>query len=155
MIQVPEPAFEAGSVAIFAARSNGTLPPAPGPVETQLREAMAAISLAYRRRDWSAVVGWYTADAVALAEGQAPARGRDAVRRLIELPAGISIVHHRILPREIVVTGDHAHDWGEFELRCASKGRASRLRRGRYASVWRCETEGSWRICFDMWGRVR
>lgn len=92
--------------------------------------ATRAFSQAYMDKDWDAIGAAYTEDGVAIPGGGEPVQRRDAIRALFELPDEIVIIHHRIIPTELVILDDHAYDWGTYEFQSTRDGEAGELRRG-------------------------
>lgn len=130
---------------------------APRPAEAD-RAAIAAqsrrLSEAYVRGDLEALVDVYTADGVAAPTRSDFVRGRAALLRLWALPEGRTILHHRSVPTELVVDGDHAYDWGYYEGQAAQDGEPLAPFRGTYVIVWTRGDDGTWRIAVDMWSSL-
>lgn len=57
---------------------------------------------------------------------------------------------HAATPTEIRVEGDHAYDYGVYEVAGERNGQAWGPTLGKYVIVWRRGPEG-WRIHLDMW----
>ena len=107
-------------------------------------------SEAYVRGDVEAMVGLYTADAVIFPERAEMIAGREPIRRYWTLGPGRRITRHSAAPTAIVVDGDHAYDYGTYEIAGENDGEAWGPHRGKYVIVWRREPAG-WRMHLDMW----
>jgi len=102
------------------------------------------------RGDAAAMASLYTADAVIFPPGQEMISGREAIQRYWTLPSNRRITHHRATATEIRLDGDHAYDYGVYELRGERDGQPYGPVLGKYVIVWRRTPEG-WRMHLDMW----
>jgi ketosteroid isomerase-like protein len=107
-------------------------------------------SAAYMRGDAAAMAGLYTTDAVIFPERSEWITGRDDIRRYWTLSPGRRITRHVLTPTRIVVDGEHAYDYGTFEIAGERDGIAWGPSRGKYVVVWRREKDG-WRMQLDIW----
>ena len=107
-------------------------------------------SAAYMRGDVDAMVALYTTDAVIFPGNSEMIRGHDDIRRYWAGPPGRRVTLHRATPTEIRVEGDHAYDYGVFEIAGEQAGTAWGPNRGKYVIVWRREPAG-WRMHLDIW----
>ena len=115
-----------------------------------IHERARRFSAAYRRGDAAAMAGFYTADAVIFPERRDAITGTDLIREYWTLPAGRRVTHHVSTPTQVVVDGDHAYDYGTFEIAGTDEGGAWGPSRGKYVIVWRRD-RGTWRMVLDMW----
>ena len=119
------------------------------------REAIAAASLAfsdaYVRNDMEALGRLYTEHVVLLPPGQ-EIRGREAAARYFAWPPGHRQIEHSMYPKEVVVLGDVATDYGIWRSIFERDGVRSTAS-GTYLVVWLREPDGAWRIDRDMWHR--
>jgi len=107
-------------------------------------------SAAYIRGDADAMANLYTADAVIFPERSGRITGREPIKRYWTLGPGRRVTRHVLTPERIVVDGDHAYDYGTFEIAGERDGTAWGPFRGKYLVVWRRD-KGSWRMQLDMW----
>ncbi len=107
-------------------------------------------SAAYMRGDAAAMTRLYTADAVIFPERSEWITGHEAIKRYWTLPPGRRVTRHVLSPARIVVDGQHAYDYGTFEIAGERDGVAWGPSRGKYVVVWRREG-GSWRMQMDIW----
>jgi uncharacterized protein (TIGR02246 family) len=107
-------------------------------------------SAAYMRGDAAAMADLYTSDAVIFPERSQSITGREAIARYWTLKPGRRVTRHVVTPTRIVVNGDHAYDYGTFEIAGQRDGTAWGPSRGKYVVVWRRD-KGSWRMQLDIW----
>lgn len=88
-------------------------------------------------------------DALQLPAGASPLRGRGAIRdRMSEGPAFVLEWE----PEEAVVSrsGDLGYTWGRYEIRFENPDGDRQTGYGKYLTVWRKGTDGSWKAIVDM-----
>jgi uncharacterized protein (TIGR02246 family) len=107
-------------------------------------------SAAYVRGDADSMTALYTADAVIFPNNSEMIQGHDAIRRYWTLAPGQTVTHHRATPTEIRIDGDHAYDYGVFEISGTRDGTPYGPSHGKYIIVWR-RTPAGWRMHLDMW----
>lgn len=107
-------------------------------------------SAAYLRGDAVAMADLYTSDAVLFPERSEWITGREAITRYWTLSPGRRVTRHVVTPSRIVIDGEHAYDYGTFEIAGERKGAAWGPLRGKYVVVWRREG-GTWRMQLDIW----
>jgi uncharacterized protein (TIGR02246 family) len=107
-------------------------------------------SAAYMRGDAAAMAELYTSDAVIFPERSDWITGREAIRRYWTLKPGRRVTRHVLTPTRIVVDGEHAYDYGNFEITGERDGTAWGPFRGKYVVVWRRD-RGRWRMALDIW----
>jgi uncharacterized protein (TIGR02246 family) len=124
--------------------------PDPGEV-AQIQELSRRFSAAYVAGDIETMVGLYTPDAVIFPVNSEMLQGPDAIRRFWTIPAGQRITRHLATPTEIRIDGDHAYDYGVYEVAgVGGNGAAWGPTPGKYVIVWRRTPQG-WRMHLDMW----
>jgi uncharacterized protein (TIGR02246 family) len=107
-------------------------------------------SEAYVRGDAETMAGLYTPDAVIFPGSSEMIRGAEGIRRYWTLPAGQRVTRHVATPTEILIDGDHAYDYGVYEVAGERGGEAWGPTRGKYVIVWRRTAQG-WRMHLDIW----
>jgi ketosteroid isomerase-like protein len=115
-----------------------------------IHEASRQFSAAYVRGDAAAMVAFYTDDAVIFPERADMITGREAIRRYWTLRPGARITRHAATPARIIVQGDIAHDYGNYEVRGERDGQPWGPFLGKYVIVWRREPSG-WKMQLDIW----
>lgn len=129
---------------------NGSARGDASPEVAAIQAASRAFSAAYVRGDVDSMMALYTTDAVIFPNNSEMIQGQDAIRRYWTLPAGQTVTHHRATPTEIRVDGDHAYDYGVYEISGTRDGTAWGPNHGKYVIVWRRTPDG-WRMHLDMW----
>ena len=112
-----------------------------------------SFSAYYMAGDYKALANSYTPDAHIFPSGTEIISGQEAIQKKWTPPEGITIVHHDIMPEEIVIKEDIAYDWGYYEGKTKREGEISSWK-GKYVIVWK-KVEGDWKIYLDIWNRVR
>jgi uncharacterized protein (TIGR02246 family) len=116
----------------------------------RIQELSRRFSAAYVAGDIETMVGLYTPDAVIFPGNSEALQGPDAIRRYWTIPAGQRITRHQATPTEIRIDGDHAYDYGVYEIAGERDGTAWGPTPGKYVIVWRRTPQG-WRMHLDMW----
>jgi uncharacterized protein (TIGR02246 family) len=115
-----------------------------------IHELGRQFSAAYVRGDAGAMAELYTTDAVIFPEQSDPITGRDAIRRYWTLGPGRRVTRHILSPTRVAVDGNHAYDYGSFEIAGERDGKTWGPFKGKYLVVWRRD-RGKWRMHLDMW----
>ena len=102
------------------------------------------------RGDAAAMADIYTPDGVIFPEQSEWITGREGIQRYFTLPPGRRITRHVLTPSRIVVDGQHAYDYGTYEIAGERDGTAWGPVRGKYVVVWR-RHQDSWRMQLDIW----
>jgi uncharacterized protein (TIGR02246 family) len=117
---------------------------------TTIHQLARQFSAAYMRGDAAAMADLYTSDAVIFPERSEWITGREAIRRYWTLSPGHRITRHVLTPTRIVVDGEHAYDYGTFEIAGERDRVAWGPSRGKYVVVWHRD-KGGWRMQLDIW----
>jgi uncharacterized protein (TIGR02246 family) len=117
---------------------------------TAIHELARQFSAAYMRGDAAAMAALYTSEAVIFPERSEWIAGREAITQYWTLKPGRRVTRHVVTPTRIVVDGEHAYDYGTYEIAGQRDGTAWGPFRGKYLVVWRREN-GSWRMQLDIW----
>ncbi len=67
------------------------------------------------------------------------------------IPEGDRIVRHVATPTQIRIDGDHAYDYGVYEVDVLRHGQPRPQTRGKYVIVWERGADREWRIKLDIW----
>lgn len=145
----------AGMLAIGGcAASAGRSDPAPAGDSAdvaRILERSRAFSAAYVRGDTAAMVAMYTPDGAIFPNNSEMLAGREALQRFWTIPEGDRIVRHVATPTQIRVDGDHAYDYGIYEVDVLRRGEPRPQTRGKYVIVWERGADREWRIKLDIW----
>lgn len=114
--------------------------------------ASRAFSAAYVRNDTAALGGIYSDSAVLLPPNR-EIRGRAAIQRYFAWGPNYRQLEHKMESARLSVTGDVATDVGTWTS-TGRRGDANPTTASeRYLVVWVRESDGAWRILYDMWHR--
>lgn len=108
-------------------------------------------SAAYMRGDIERMMSLYTADAVIFPNNSEMLAGHQALRRYWTLAPDHRVTHHKATATEIRIDGDHAYDYGVFEIAGVRRGESYGPARGKYVIVWKRGADGTWRMHLDIW----
>lgn len=114
-------------------------------------ERSRAFSAAYVRGDTAAMVAMYTPDAAIFPNNSEMLAGREALLKFWAIPDGDRIVRHVATPTQVRVDGDHAYDYGVYEVDVLRQGKQRPQTRGKYVIVWERGADREWRIKLDIW----
>jgi ketosteroid isomerase-like protein len=103
--------------------------------------------------DYKGLTALYSEDARLFPPGKDIIAGEEAILNYWTLPEGVSIIHHKISPVEIVVKGKKAYDYGRYEGKTKLKDGSVTDWKGKYVIVWKREGK-EWRIYLDSWSRI-
>jgi uncharacterized protein (TIGR02246 family) len=132
------------------------VPRAPATAQSAPSDSAAihAVSLdfsaAYVRGDAAAMADLYTGDAVIFPGESDRITGRAAIAKYWTLRPGRRVTRHVVTPARIAVDGNHAYDYGVYEIAGEQDGTPWGPFRGKYVAVWRREPAG-WRLQLDIW----
>lgn len=92
---------------------------------------------------------WFAEDAVTLSNGQAPVHGHAAIAKQATWLAK----DYQLLwtPTDAVMSpsGDMGYTWGHYEGHSKDPDGNAKVTTGRYLTIWRKETDGSWKVLLD------
>jgi ketosteroid isomerase-like protein len=138
----------------------GCAPPAEAPIEVDLEAERTALMQADRA--WSesqsasdesaeVITAQFLADAYLLAPDAPLVEGREAIGTVfadLEAIPGYSLSWEPTIA-EVGGAGDLGYTIGAYEMQLAPEGAAMTIR-GKYMTVWKKESDGSWRVAVDM-----
>jgi ketosteroid isomerase-like protein len=119
----------------------------------KIMKKVAAFSEKVVAADYKGLTALYSEDARLFPPGKDIIAGEEAILNYWTLPEGVSIIHHKISPVEIVVKGKKAYDYGRYEGKTKLKDGSVTDWKGKYVIVWKREGK-EWRIYLDSWSRI-
>jgi uncharacterized protein (TIGR02246 family) len=125
----------------------------PATDSARIHQLGGQFSSAFMRGDAAAMAALYTPDGVVFPERSAWITGREAIARYFAPAPRSRITTHRLNPHRIVVDGEHAYDYGTYEIAGERDGKAWGPSRGKYVVVWR-RHQDTWRMQLDIWNSV-
>lgn len=124
----------------------------PAEIEAILKSA-TQFSQAYMDGNYAAMAEAYTEDGKIFPGGADIIEGHADIEARWALPEGYKILHHRIMPEEITITGDSAYDYGYYEGKTQRPDESVSEWKGKYVAIWK-KTDGAWKMYIDIWNRV-
>jgi ketosteroid isomerase-like protein len=119
----------------------------------KIMKKVAAFSEKVVAADYKGLTALYSEDARLFPPGKDIIAGEEAILNYWTLPEGVSIIHHKISPVEIVVKGKKAYDYGRYEGKTKLKDGSVTDWKGKYVIVWKREGK-EWKIYLDSWSRI-
>lgn len=100
-------------------------------------------------RGGAGFASWFADDGVALGNGASPVVGRVAIARSANWsPAAYQLTW---TPTDALMgpSGDMGYTWGHFEGRSKDTNGNPVTTSGRYITIWRRQSDGSWKVALD------
>lgn len=149
-------------MAAFALASAAPILPAslaaqPLVSEAALGEKVAAarqrLAKAILANDPEARARLYRADAISMPEHQPALIGPDNIAAYHRaMRQRLTMTRYEPVPEEIFALGDGALEFGTFTAAWSTPGGVSEERRGKYAHLWKVESDANLRLKADVWG---
>jgi len=120
--------------------------------ETKIWESETAMSAAAVSKDLDKVVSYYADDAVVFAPNAPGATTKEAIRNAwkdILMPVGAS-TSWKPTKVEVAKSGDLAYTSGTYNGTMMADGKPVKDS-GNYLTVWKKQTDGTWKILVDTW----
>jgi ketosteroid isomerase-like protein len=117
-----------------------------------IAEASRAFSAAYVRNDTAALGRVYSDSAVLLPPNR-EIRGRAAIQRYFAWRGDYRQLAHRMESSHLTIDGDLAVDVGSWTSTGQRGDAEPTTASERYLVVWVRESDGAWRMLYDMWHR--
>jgi ketosteroid isomerase-like protein len=125
---------------------------APGTDSAALAAASRAFSSAYVRNDIAALARLYS-DSAVLLPPERERRGSANSARYFAWGPDYRQVAHAMQAERLTITGNVAVDFGTWTSTGQRADAAPATASGRYLVVWVRESDGQWRILYDIWHR--
>ncbi|GAA4274285.1 hypothetical protein GCM10022258_35810 [Aquimarina gracilis] len=122
--------------------------------EEQIKAATKAFSASYLKQDFEAIAKSYTADAKIFPNNTPIISGYEAIKKRWSNTAGYTPIAHEIIPEEIVILGDTAHDYGIYKGKNKKEDGTEISYKGKYVVVWR-KINNQWKMYLDIWNRIK
>ncbi len=114
--------------------------------------ASRAFSAAYVRND-TAALGQAYADSAVLLPPNREIRGRAAIQRYFAWGPNYRQLAHAMEPDRLTISGDIAVDVGTWTSTGQRGDSDPTAASERYLVIWIRESDGAWRMLYDMWHR--
>jgi ketosteroid isomerase-like protein len=107
---------------------------------------------AFKSKDVSAAVGFYTADAAFLQPSGDRIAGIEAIRELYQKVVSTFDTDLMLRSRNLEVSANLAYDSGEYEENLTNKATGQKQHfRGQYVMIFRLGSDGHWKIIQHAW----
>jgi len=140
--QLPEPGAQ-------SATPNPLVDTTMKPGKMLLFDLEAHFAKDVAERGGAAFADWFAEDGVALGNGKAPVVGRVAIAK----SADSSPKEYQLTwtPTDAMMgpSGDMGYTWGHFEGHSKDANGNPVTTSGRYMTIWRKQTDGSWKVVLD------
>ncbi len=120
----------------------------------QIKAAGKAFSSAYLKQDYETIARAYTKDAKIFPNNTPIISGYEAIKKRWSGSSGYTPLEHEIMPEEIVILGDTAHDYGLFKGKNKNKDGSEVSYKGKYVIVWK-KVNNEWKMYLDIWNRIK
>ncbi|WP_081740500.1 YybH family protein [Aquimarina pacifica] len=122
--------------------------------EEQIRSLSAAFSASYIKQDYEAIARSYTEDAKIFPNNTSIISGYEAIKKRWSGASGYVPIEHEIIPEEIIILGDTAHDYGYYKGKNKNNDGSELVYKGKYVVVWK-KINNQWKMYLDIWNRVK
>jgi ketosteroid isomerase-like protein len=116
---------------------------------TAIRQADANNVKLMNAKDWKGALALYAEDAMELPPNHAAAQGKAAIQAWLETLPPFS--NFQVQSLEIEGQADLAYDRGTYSMTVTPAGVTPIKDRGKYLTVWRKQTDGSWKVVRDIY----
>ena len=110
-------------------------------------------SQAYMDGNLDVIADSYTTDAKIFPNNSPIIEGLEAIKKRWELPEGMTILHHELLPSEINILGNYAYDYGYYQGKTKQADGSIVTWGGKYVVVWK-KVGDTWKMYLDIWNNV-
>ncbi|MEO6829846.1 MAG: nuclear transport factor 2 family protein [Acidobacteriaceae bacterium] len=97
----------------------------------------------------AAFASWFDPNGTTLANRQAPVVGQPAIAAHATWSPSTYQLTWTPEDGELSPGGDMGYTWGHYEGRAIGSAASSAVERGRYMTVWKKESDGSWKVLLD------
>ena len=102
-----------------------------------------------KERGGAAFADWFAEDGVSLSNGQAPVIGRVAIVQSARWSPRDYQLSWTPTDAQMGPSGDMGYTWGHFEGHSKDAAGNPVVTTGRYMTIWRRQSDGSWKVVLD------
>ena len=132
-----------------SATPNPLTDPTAKPGKVLLFDLEARFAKDTLERGGAGFASWFAADGVALGNGKAPVIGQVAIAKSASWSPKDYQLTWTPTDAQMGPSGDMGYTWGHFEGRSKDSSGNPVLTSGRYMTIWRRESDGSWKVVLD------
>ena len=126
-------------------------PPAAPPDPSVLMDADRRFAADVASGGTEAWLSWMAEDGAQIVPGTGEVRGHDGIRTLMAgLDDPSSTLTWEPLRADIAASGDLGWTTGRYTSTAALPDGTTRSGQGRYVTIWRKQTDGSWKVVMDL-----
>ena len=142
-------------LALLALHCNQQQKPAPdtrAADEAAIRQADSAWSKLAEAKQMDEYFAYFLDDAVLLGPNEPMAADKEAIRNLMGAMFAMPgfAVNWQPTKVEVARSGDFGYSLGTYELSMNDPEGTPMVDRGKYATVWKKQADGSWKVAVDM-----
>ena len=131
------------------AAPNPLTDPTAKPGKVLLFDLEARFARDVLARGGAGFASWFADDGVALGNGQPPSIGRVAIAKSANWDPKVYQLTWTPTDAQIGPSGDMGYTWGHFEGRSKDAAGNPVVTTGRYLTIWRKQSDGSWKVVLD------
>jgi len=126
-------------------------PPDPAAVRSAIEAANGKFVEAMNKGDTATAFMNYASDAVIMMSNEKPWRGRELMSKGFGgMMSMFAIKDMSFHTDDVMVDGDLAVETGEYKMTLVPKGGKEMKDEGKYITVWKKQSDGSWKIVRDI-----
>ncbi|WP_109434787.1 DUF4440 domain-containing protein [Aquimarina sp. AU119] len=122
--------------------------------EEQIKAAAKAFSASYLKKDYEALAKAYTNNGKIFPTNVPIIEGYEAIKKRWSGSSGYTPIEHEIIPEEIVILGDTAHDYGIYKGKNKNDDGTEISYKGKYVVIWK-KRNNEWKMYLDIWNRIK
>ncbi len=122
--------------------------------EQKIRAAAKAFSTSYLKQDYEAIAKSYTKNAKIFPNNAPIIKGYEAIKKRWSESSGYTPLEHEIIPEEIVIQGNTAHDYGIYKGKNKKDDGTEISYKGKYVVIWK-KVNNQWKMYLDIWNRIK
>ena len=119
--------------------------------EKEIRALEAAMMAAAAEKGADGYMSFYAEDAVELPDGAQMLLGKESIGKTMTFLDG---KNNRLTRSPVHVdvseSGDLGYSFGNYEFRSIGKDGKPAVEHGKYATIWKKQKDGSWKVVLDM-----
>ena len=120
-------------------------------VRQAIEQANANFVAAVKQGDSTGMVANYADDAVMMMGGMPALRGRSEIgSKVVGMFKAVKGGDVKLVTSQVDVAGDYAIETGAYEMTATPPGGKPATEKGKYVTVWKKQSDGSWKIYRDI-----
>ncbi|MBI1741556.1 SgcJ/EcaC family oxidoreductase [Candidatus Acetothermia bacterium] len=129
----------------------GPAPTDTGMVRKAIEDAGAKFVAAVSRGDAVALAAFYQEDAKLLPPNSQMVTGRQHIQEFWQAFLQTGTVQLTLETKDVDSRSDLAYEVGGYTLKIQPKSGSAMTDMGKYVTIWKRQTDGSWKIAVDTW----